>query len=311
MIWTDADVTAALDLDAAIRSQRMAFEALASGRARLAPKVSAPSGTGTALGYLGTLSAEHGAVSKLVAAHPGNAELGLPAISATVLVLDPRDGSLRAVLEGTALTELRTAAGSAVAIDALAPGSAAELAVLGTGVQARAHVRAIARVRALRAVRIHGRNPRRARALAAELAAELDLDVRPAGTAERALRGAELVAACTLSAEPVVHAELLEPGATVVTVGSYEPHRREVDDELVRRADLLVVDDVDTAAGHAGPLVRAIERGERERGQLRALGEVLLGRAPGRTRAEQLVLYTSVGIGVQDAAAAHAVLGTL
>lgn len=311
MMWTDADVAAALDLDAAIRSQRTAFTALGDGRARLAQKVSVPSGTGTALGYLGTLSPEHGAVSKLVAAHPGNAERGLPVISATVLVLDAADGRVRAVMAGTALTELRTAAGSAVAVDALAPEAADALAVLGSGVQARAHVRAIARVRTLRTVRIHGRDRERREALASELAAELGLDVRAADTAQQAVRGASLVAACTLSAEPVITAGRLEPGATVVSVGSFEPHRREVDEELVRRADLVVVDDVDTAVHHAGPIMRALERGDRTRERLHSLGEVLTGRAPGRTDPGQLVFYNSVGIGIQDAAAAHAVLGTL
>ncbi|MCA1185647.1 MULTISPECIES: ornithine cyclodeaminase family protein [unclassified Saccharopolyspora] len=311
LMWTDADVTAALDLDTAIRSQRTAFEALADGRARLAPKVSVPSGTGTALSYLGTVSPEHGAVAKLVSVHPGNAELDLPVISGTLLVLDARTGGPRAVLAGTALTELRTAAGSAVAVDALAPGAAADLAVLGSGVQARAHVRAIARVRELRSVRVHGRNRQRREALAAELAAELGLDVRPADTAEQAVRGAAIIATCTLSAEPVVATDLLEPGATVVSVGSFEPHRHEVDAELVRRAGAVVVDDADTAAGHAGPIVRALRDGDLDRDRLRSLGEVLTGRAPGRTAPEDLVFYNSVGVGVQDAAAAHAVLGTL
>ncbi|MDA3627014.1 ornithine cyclodeaminase family protein [Saccharopolyspora sp. WRP15-2] len=310
-MWSDADVAAALGLDTAIASQRLAFESLGRGEAQLAEKVAIRTGDDTALSYLSRLSPKHGAVSKLVTVHPGNAERGLPAISATVLVMDPTTGQLVATLQGTALTEIRTAAGSAVAADALAPPGADELAVIGSGVQARAHVRAIARVRGLREVRIYSRGAERREAAAAELAAELGLSVRAVASAEEAVRGAPLIAACTLSAEPVVPTGAVAAGATVISVGSFEHHRCEVDAELVKRAGAVVVDDVDTAAAHAGPIARALERGDVTREQLRTLGEVLVGAAPGRRDATEVVFYNSVGLGVQDAAAAHAVLGTL
>lgn len=316
-VYTEADVASALDLDLnqdeVIASQRAAFEALGRGDARVAPKVALPnpSGSDLALSYLSRLSPSHGVVSKLVALHPDNAERGLPAISATVLVLDPTTGEHVATLEATKLTEVRTAAGSAVAADALAPESADELAVLGSGVQARAHVRAIARVRSLREVRIFSRNPRRREEVAGELAAELGLAVRAVASPEEAARAASIVATCTLSAEPVVATSALEPGATVLAVGSFEPDRSEVDEHLVRSAGAVVVDDVDTALHRAGPIMGAIERGDVSSEQLRSLGEVLLGRSPGRTRADEIVFYNSVGLGVQDAAVAHAILGTL
>lgn len=308
-MWTDEDVRAGLDLDTAIESQRTAFRELGAGRALMAEKTALTSGDNTSLGYLSTLSPRHGAVSKLVAVHPGNAALGLPAITATVLVLDAGTGQLRAVLAGTALTELRTAAGSAVAVEALAQPGEHELAVLGSGVQARAHVRALARVRRLRAVRIFSRDPARRAAAARELADELDLDVVPVESAEQAVRGASLVATCTLSADPVL--ESVDPGTTVISVGGFEPHRRELGAELVRSAGSLVVDEVATATAHAGSLVHARAAGDLAAEDLRSLGEVLIGGRRGRTADDQVVLYTSVGIAVQDAAAAHAVLGTL
>ncbi|WP_223838955.1 ornithine cyclodeaminase family protein [Saccharopolyspora pogona] len=310
-VWSDADVTAALDLDTAIASQRVAFESLGRGEAQLAEKVVVRTGNDTTLCYLSRLSPRHGAVSKLVAVHPGNADRGLPAISATVLVLDATTGQPVATMQATALTEIRTAAGSAVAADALALPDADELAILGSGVQARAHARAIARVRQLREVRIHSREAARREAAAAELAAELGIPVRAVASAEEAVREAPLIAACTLSAEPVVPTDAVAAGATVISVGSFEHHRCEVDAELIRRAGTVVVDEVDTAATHAGPIVRALERRDIERAQLRALGAVLLGEAPGRAERGEVVFYNSVGLGVQDAAAAHAVLGTL
>lgn len=309
--WSDADVVAALDMDVAIGSQRVAFEALARGEAQLADKVAIRTGDDTTLSYLSRLSPRHGAVSKVVTVHPGNAERGLPTISGTVLVTDAVTGRLVATMQATALTEIRTAAGSAVAADALALPDADELAILGSGVQARAHVRAIARVRQLREVRIFSRDAARREATAAELAAELRLPVRAVASAEEAVREAPLIAACTLSAEPVVPTAAVAAGATVISVGSFEHHRCEVDAELVRRAGAVVVDEVDAAATHAGPIAGALERGDIARERLRALGAVLVGAAPGRRDAAEVVFYNSVGLGIQDAAAAHAVLGTL
>ncbi|MGP4017161.1 ornithine cyclodeaminase family protein [Saccharopolyspora sp. 5N708] len=310
-VWSDADVAAALDLDIAIASQRLAFESLGRGEAQLADKVSIRTAADTTLCYLSRLSPRHGAVSKLVAVHPGNIDRGQPAVSATVLVLDAVTGQPTAVLAATALTEIRTAAGSAVAADALAVPAADELAVLGSGVQARAHVRAIARVRQLREVRIYSPDAARREAAAAELAAELDLSVRAVASPEEAVREAPLIAACTLSAQPVVPTAAVAAGATVISVGSFEHHRCEVDAELIRRAAAVVVDDLDTATAHAGPIVQALRRGDIARERLRTLGAVLIGAEPGRTSADEIVFYNSVGLGVQDAAAAHAVLGTL
>lgn len=309
--YRDADIAAAFGMDAAIASQRVAFEALADGRARLAEKVALPNpgGSDVALSYLSRLSPEHGAVSKLVAVHPDNAQRGLPAISGTVLVLDPTTGETVAVLEGTALTELRTAAGSAVAADALARADADVLAVLGSGVQARAHVRAIARVRSLREVRIFSRDKEKRTRAAADLSAEIGVTVRAVSSATEAVHAAAIVATCTLSTEPVVATSDLAPGSTVLAVGSFEPHRSEVDSDLVRQST-VVVDDPETAFAHAGPIMRAADRGDLDRQRVCTLGDVLLGK-PGRRSPDEVVFYNSVGIGVQDAAAAHAVLGTL
>jgi ornithine cyclodeaminase/alanine dehydrogenase-like protein (mu-crystallin family) len=178
-------------------------------------------------------------------------------------------------------------------------------------VQARAHVRAIARVRELREVRIYSRDAARREAAAAELAAELGLSVRAVASPEEAVREAPLIAACTLSAEPVVPTGAVAAGATVISVGSFEHHRCEVDAELIQRAGAVVVDEVATAAKHAGPIAQALERSDIAREQLRALGAVLVGAEPGRGSAGEVIFYNSVGLGVQDAAAAHAVLGTL
>lgn len=312
-VWTDHDVEAVLDMDTAIASQRRAFEALGRGEAQLADKVSLAHARSpdTTLCYVSKLSPAHGVVSKLVAVHPGNTSRDLPVISATVLVLDNDTGRLVATLAGTTLTGLRTAAGSAVAADSLARADADVLGVLGSGVQARNHVRAISRVRRLREVRVHSPNAAHRQSAAADLSHELGLDVRAVDSAGLAVRDASIVATCTLSADPVVSTAELAAGTTVLSVGSFTHDRCEVDADLVRRAELVVVDDPSTAVAHAGPIVRAVEDGVLAPAQLVSLGEVLVGHAPARSKDDDVVFFNSVGLGVQDAAAAHAVLGTL
>lgn len=300
-------VTRLLDVDAAIASQRAAFTALGSGAADLPAKIMHPSrfDDSVVFAYVSRLSADSGAVAKFGSVNPGNAAAGLPTVHAVVTVLDPETGRLVAVLDGTAVTTLRTAAASAVAVDALAGPDSADLAVLGSGTQALAHVRAISRVRDLKSVRLWSPTPRH-RARAARTLTDLGLPVEAVGTAEEAVSGASLVAACTLSTTPVVHGTWLAPGCTVVSVGSFEPARREVDAEVLRRSAAVVVDDPATAAKHAGPIVDALASAQPP--PLVALGDVLTGRATARTTAEEIVTYTSVGLGIQDAAAAWAVV---
>lgn len=306
-------VTGLLGLDAAIASQRAAFTALGADAADLPGKIMHPSrfDDSVVFAYLSRLSADTGAVAKIGSVNPGNAASGLPTVHAVVTVLDPVTGRLAAVMDGTAITTLRTAAASAVAVDALSTPDSADLALLGSGTQALAHARAIARVRAVKSVRLWSPTPQNRARAAERLAAELGLAVQAVGTAEEAVTGASLVAACTLSTTPVVRGEWLTPGCTVVSVGSFEPGRREVDAEVLRRAaqsGAVVVDDPATAADHAGPVVEALREGLLAQEDLVGLGAVLTGQSFPRSGPEDIVSYISVGLGIQDAAAAWAVV---
>ncbi|MEU5342524.1 ornithine cyclodeaminase family protein [Streptomyces sp. NPDC020766] len=303
-------VAALLDTDTAIRSQRAAFTALGDGTAELPGKIMHPSGfdDSVVFAYLARLSAGTGAVAKIGSVNPGNAAAGLPTIHAVINALDPVTGQLVAVMDGTAVTTLRTAAASAVAFDALATPDSAELGLIGSGTQALAHARSVARVRDLRAVRIWSPSPERRARAARLLAAELGIPVKAVDSAEEAVAGLPMVAACTLSSTPVVRGEWLAPGCTVVSVGSFEPSRSEVDTEVVRRAAAVVVDDPETAAEHAGPVVEALRSGTLAPDDLIPLGGVLTGRREGRTTERDIVYYNSVGVGIQDAAAAWAVI---
>ncbi|MET7699378.1 ornithine cyclodeaminase family protein [Streptomyces sp. NPDC005485] len=299
-----------LTTDEAIASQRAAFTALGDGTAELPGKIMHPSRFDDSVffSYVSRLSADTGAVAKFGSVNPGNAAAGLPTVHAVITALDPVTGQLAAVMDGTAVTTLRTAAASAVAFDALATADSAELGLLGSGTQALAHARAVARVRELRSVRVWSPHAGRRALAAQQLAAELGVATKAVDSAEEAVAGLPMVAACTLSSTPVVRGEWLAPGCTVVSVGSFEPTRSEVDAEVVRRAAAVVVDDPATAAEHAGPVVEALRAGRLSPEQLIPLGEVLTGRRSARTHPEDIVFYNSVGLGVQDAAAAWAVI---
>ncbi|MFF3514464.1 ornithine cyclodeaminase family protein [Streptomyces sp. NPDC002573] len=299
-----------LDTDRAIRSQHAAFTALGDGTAELPCKIMHPSrhDDSVVFSYVARLSADTGPVAKFGSVNPRNSAAGLPTVHAVINALDPVTGQLVAVLDGTAVTTLRTAAAGAVAFDVLATADSTELGLVGAGTQALAHARAVARVRPLRSVRIWSPTPDRRAQAARALAAELGIPVKAVDTAREAVTGLPMVAVCTLSRTPVLRGAWLTPGCTVVSVGSFEPTRSEVDPETVRRAAAVVVDDPDTARDHAGPVVSALRDRLLSPEDLIPLGGVVTGRREARRSADDIVLHLSVGVGVQDAAAAWAVI---
>jgi ornithine cyclodeaminase/alanine dehydrogenase-like protein (mu-crystallin family) len=310
LLLSAGDVAEVFDLDTAYASQREAFGRLGRGEADLPPRLTLPVARDGSLAfcYAARVAPGGGAVSKFGSVNPANAVAGLPTVSATVLVLDPDDGRLVAVIEGTTLTALRTSAASALAAELLARPGASTAAVLGPGVQGRGHVRALARRLALQEVRLWGRDP-----LAAErAAAALDREVRPrvlaTATVAEALAGADVVATCTGSATPLVEAEQLAPGATVISIGSIAPDRSEVGLGVLAAAGSVVVDDPPAALQDAGPVIQALAAGLLREADLVGLGDVVSGRHPGRRGADDLVFYNSLGLGVQDAAAAWAIV---
>jgi ornithine cyclodeaminase/alanine dehydrogenase-like protein (mu-crystallin family) len=304
-----ADVEAVFDLRTAIESQRAAFAALGRQEARLAPRLLLP-GPGPddiAFCYVSRLPGT-GTVAKIGSVNPGNADRGLPSVSALIVVQDPADGRPVAIIEGEAVTTLRTSAASAVAVDHLARPDATRLAVIGCGVQGRAHVRALAEVRPIAQVRMAGRRPEAAARVARELSEELGLPVEAVATAREAVTDADIAATCTTSKEPVVRGSWLTPGCTVVSVGSFAPDRREVDADLLTRATAVVVDDVATAREQAGPVVDALAAHTLADTDLTSLGRLAAGFETARRSAVDIVFYNSVGLGIQDTAAASRIV---
>lgn len=294
-----------LTLEMAFESQVMAFIRLAGGDASLPRRVRFADRHGVeTTWHLGRTSADDAVVAKLVSVADANPVRGLPLVSGVVTVIDPETGMLAALMDGATITTLRTAAASTVAAAALAREPARRLAIIGSGVQGRAHARAIAHRVRLRQVRIYSRDSDHRRSAADELRSELDLDVAATTSVEEAVRGADVVALCTHSRTPVLLGEWVEPGAVVISVGSYAADRREVDDQLLERAGRIVVDHRETALRESGPVRRAVDLGLVRAEHLVELGQVLVGEDPGRRDAAEVIFYNSVGLGVQDAAAA-------
>lgn len=309
LVLSAADVRTLLDVDLAIESQRLAFAALGRGEALLPPRLLIDGNKDSvSFCYAARLAPDAGAVCKFGSVNPANANQGMPTISALITVLDGEDGRPVAIMDGTSVTTIRTSAASAVAASALAKPGSNSLAVLGSGVQADAHVRAMSRVLGLKAVRVWGVDAAQAQALAEALDNEFPFDVTASATAENAVREADIVVGCTTSLEPILETAWLNPGATMISIGSFAANRCEVPQDLLTRAAALVVDDVETSLEHAGPVVRGIASGLITADRLVSLGEVLTGVRPGRTQDSDVVYYNSVGVGVQDAAAATAVV---
>jgi len=238
---------------------------------------------------------------KVVAVKPGNPALGFPAILGLVLVLDER-GVPDALMDGGAVTAIRTAAASGAATDLLAREDAGTLALLGSGVQARSHLEAMAAVRDLSQVRVWSRDPERARAFAEEAAA-FPFPVEPADTVARATSDADIICTVTGSVEPLLLDGHVAAGAHINAVGSSFPDHRELSGALVARCSVFV-DSRAAAQAEAGDLLLAAAEGHIPAGAVGAeVGEVLLGLAPGRRKPEETTLFKSLGLAVEDVVA--------
>jgi len=311
LILSRADVEALIDRDRLLDAVARAMSDLSAGKASMPGRNAAmvPERDALLAAMPAYLPSAGALTTKLVTVFPHNT--GVPSHQAVIAVFDPESGTPIALMDGTVITAERTAAGSALATRHLAREDARVLAVLGTGVQARSHLRAVVRVRKFDEVRVAGRDVAKARALAAEISKELGLEIRAAPSFEAAMAGADVICGATHPHEPVIRRERIRPGTHVNSVG-FSLDGREVDAATIRDA-LVVVDQRDAALAPpprgSNDLVWAIRDGAITPDDVYAeIGELVAGTKPGRTRAEQITLYKSVGVAVQDAAAAALVL---
>jgi ornithine cyclodeaminase/alanine dehydrogenase-like protein (mu-crystallin family) len=234
--------------------------------------------------------------AKLVTVIPENHGTAYPSHQAMISLSDPSTGELLALMDGRYITEARTAAVSAVSVRLLARADASVLAIIGSGVQAHSHARALPMVRGFREIRVWSPNP----AHLQEFVAAAGAGVRAARTAEAAVRGADVVVLATAAVAPVIEEPWVAPGAHVIGVGACRPDQREMDPALIARA-YLVADSRAAALQESGDILLSIQEGRFAADHIRAeLGEVASGMKPGRVTAGEITVFKSLGLAIED-----------
>jgi ornithine cyclodeaminase/alanine dehydrogenase-like protein (mu-crystallin family) len=296
------EVTACLPMPEAIEAMRSAFSQFCAGRTTVPLRGQLPTEKGVSLLMPAYLRKSGDLGIKVVSIYPDNPGSGLPTISATVLVLDPQTGVPLALMDGASLTAIRTGAAGGLAADLLAPADARTMALFGAGVQARTQLMAVLAVRNIRTLYLVDPFPEAAQRLADEVAGWPNApEVRITADAGQAVRDAGIVVTATTSPTPVFDGSDLAPGTHVTAVGSFQPHVQEIDATTVDRST-VVVDSRDMSMEEAGDLIIPNATIDAE------IGEIINGDHPGRQSAGEITLFKTVGVAIQDAAAAAAVL---
>jgi ornithine cyclodeaminase len=310
LLLTESDVRQVLPMPDLITAMAGALGDYSSGRAQ--QPVRTVLEVGPARAYYGVMPAAsvddegRGTMgAKLVTVYQANHDKGLPSHLATVILMDPETGALVAILDGRYITEARTAAVSAVSVDRLARADARVLAIIGSGVQARSHLEAIRHVRDLQAVRVWSPRAEHRDQFAREMTPTCGVPVWSADDAASAVRDADIVVLATASPVPVLGAADIARGTHICAVGACRPTQREMPGSLVAAARLFV-DSRDAALVEAGDIVLPISEGLiSDRHIVGELGDVVLGQCDGRRRPDEITIFKSLGMAVEDVVAAR------
>lgn len=309
-ILCEEDIRRALPMKDAIETMKEAFRELSAGRVKMPTRahIDISACDGTAL-FMPSYADYFGKICmKVVNVFNANPKRGLPSIQGIVCLLDGETGSPLAILNGTFLTALRTGAASGAATDLLARSDADTAAVIGAGVQGRMQLEAMCAVRSIKKVWIYDIAKEVAAQFAKKMSVALAIETVVAQSSRDALQCADIVCTATVSSTPVFADAEIAPGVHINAVGSYKPDVQEIPEKTVLRS-LLVVDHRESALQEAGDLLIPIKRGYMQETHIHAeLGEIIAGEVIGRTSDQDVTLFKSVGIAVQDLAAATRVL---
>ena len=306
VLLSEKDVRAVLSMDDLIATMETALDRFSSGGVRQPLRNIIDVGGHGFYGVMPAYVSGPAALgTKLVSVYHGNAERGLPSHLATIVLQDPETGGLLAILDGRYITEARTAAVSAASAKHLARKDARVLAVLGSGVQARSHIDALTRVREFDEIRVWGRHEGRVRALLENVPPHARARLVASPSPGDAASGADVIALVTASREPVLSRSSVGDGAHICAVGACRPDQREMDTALVRDARVFV-DSRSGALAEAGDIVLPIKEGAFDAGHIAGeLGDVFGGRLAGRRGATEITIFKSLGMAVEDVAAAR------
>jgi ornithine cyclodeaminase/alanine dehydrogenase-like protein (mu-crystallin family) len=306
-IINQAEVLQLLPMSECIDVMAEALKTLARGNAilPLRPVMWLPEKVG-ALGMMPSYLGDFKTMGlKVVSVFPGNHGTQYDSHQGAVMLFETEHGRLLAIVDASEITAIRTAATTAVATQLLARAQAGDLAILGSGIQARTHLEAMRLVRPLRRVRVWSRNLDHARQFAEREARRHGLQIEPVETAQAAVTGADIICTTTAARQPVLLGDWLAPGAHVNAVGSSVAFTRELDTAAVVKSRLFV-DRRESTINEAGDFLFPKQEGAIGDDHIQGeVGELLLGTRPGRTSAEEITLFKSLGLAVEDLAAAH------
>ena len=314
LILTGDDVRKALPMNEAIEAMKLAYASLSNGTAvvPLRTRLSIPNSEALSLFMPAFVHSQEGdaLALKVVSLFPTNPARGLAYIQAAVLIFDSETGGAIALLEGSSLTAIRTGAAGGAAVDLLARKDSKVAAIFGAGAQARTQFEAACTARPIETVFICARNVEKAQAFAEEMKSKgfTTQDIYVAQSPKEAIEHADIICTATTSSKPVFEDRDVKPGTHISAVGSYTPEMQEVPAETLQRAKIFV-DSRSASLAEAGDLIQPIRAGFfDEKHIVGELGEVILGRLPGRESADEVTYFKSVGIAVQDAMAAQVTL---
>jgi ornithine cyclodeaminase len=308
LLLNERDVRAVLTMPDLIEAMRAALADYSAGRAQQPLRTVLELGPERSFfGIMPASLADSRAVgTKLVTVFPSNHDKGLPSHLATIVLLDPDTGALLALLDGRYITEARTAAVSAASAALLARPAAGTLAIIGSGVQARSHLEALGCVRRLAEVRVWSPTESHRSAFVRDALRD-GVRIRAAGSVRDAVEGADLIVVATSSTTPVLESAWVQDGAHICAVGACRPTHRELETALVARSRLFV-DSTIGALAEAGDIVLAIQDGAIAATHIAGeLGALVSGTVPGRQNPSQVTLFKSLGMAVEDVAAARLV----
>lgn len=296
------DVKVALPMDRAIEAMKSAFGQLSAGKVTMPQRPQIPTDKGITLFMPAYLHQTQDLGIKIVSVYDDNPAKGLPRITGTILALDPETGLPKAFIDGNSLTAIRTGAGGGLAADLLSRQNSKTVALFGAGVQARTQLKAVMTVRDISQINLISRTQASAQKLAKEIATWTEvLTVKLASTPQEAIQDADIVITATTSKTPLFDGSGLRPGTHITGIGSYTPETREVDSVTVQRAR-VVVDSREACLAEAGDIIIPGVPIDAE------IGEIVNGEKPPRQSDNEITFFKSVGVAVQDIAAAEIVL---
>jgi ornithine cyclodeaminase len=309
LVLSEKQVQSLIDLDELIAALEQAHIQYSTGKAIMPVRlvVPLPQIQGRITSMPGYLNEDKTLGMKVVTYFQDNPKQNLPAILATIMLFSSDTGKMIAAMDGGYITAIRTACASALATRTLANANTPVLGILGAGVQARAHIQALTRVRKLSRIKLYSPSGTSARRIKEDLEKPWGLAIEVVDSAQAAVRDSDLLVTVTTAKAPIVQAEWLKPGVHINAVGSHRPDLREIDGATMKRAK-VVVDSHDAVMAECGDILLALKEQSIGAADIHGeIGEVLAGVKAGRSSPSEVTLYKSVGIAIQDVAAAQLV----